>query len=369
MSANPGNCPLQQDKGGPHRVSMLHRPELGAQQPKPCLGLGGAEVVRAPKLRHAVERVNRRGARISSTEWRLAHRLAYLHHVLFLGRRADWLSRLFEADPTSGEVDFGGLRAILDVCRLDLDGLTKDMTGNGPVDHVARTGQGELEARLCRMIERLQHVAGTLDEVLAREADHRIKNRLQTVVALLEQQAKRAEADTVREALCLAGARMEAVAQVRATPGSNGTISKLDLGSYLRGLCIALGQAMDVEGKRRSLYVEVEPLEVSLTTAQQFGLIVTELVTNALRHAFLPNQPGIVQVTGMRQRDGSYKPCVADDGKGLPRGFDSRLRLSGLGLRLVNVVADQLRARLTMDKHAGARFTLTFSVPADSIST
>ena len=115
---------------------------------------------------------------------------------------------------------------------------------------------------------------------------------------------------------------------------------------------------MGADGGRRSVRVAVEPLAVSPSTAQRLGLLVTELVTNALRHAFQPDQPGAVRVTGARQGDGSYRLCVADDGRGLPPGFDTGLRPSGLGLRLVNVLADQLRARLTVDGHAGARFTL-----------
>ncbi len=57
---------------------------------------------------------------------------------------------------------------------------------------------------------------------------------------------------------------------------------------------------MGADGKHRVLRVEVEPLAVTPSTAQQLGLAATELVTNALRHAFLPDQPGTVQVTGVR---------------------------------------------------------------------
>jgi two-component sensor histidine kinase len=285
-----------------------------------------------------------------------------------------------------GGLDPGGLRTLLEACRLDLGSLKEDArhVDDSRADLAVRAGHSKLEQRLCQVVERLEHTADTLDsvldrvagrpaataaaEVLAREADHRIKNSLQTVVALLEQQARRAEAGAVRDALRLAGGRVEAVAQVHATlhaaPGPYGILPELGLDQYLGGLCAALGRAMDVDGQRRSLHVEVEPLAVSPAAAQQLGLVVTELVTNALRHAFLPDRPGTVRVTGARQRDGSYRLCVADDGKGLPHGFDRRLRPSGLGLglRLVNVLADQLRARLSVEGHAGARFTLVLPV-------
>jgi len=286
-----------------------------------------------------------------------------------------------EIRSADGGLDSGGLRTVLETCRLDLGGLKKDAryADDDCAGLTVRARRSELEQRLCQMVEQLERTADTLDaaldrlvaqpsataaaEVLAREADHRIKNSLQTVIALLEQQARRAEADEVRDALRLASGRVAAVAQVHATlhaPRPYGIVPELGLDSYLGGLCAALVRAMGVDGRRRPVRVEVrvEPLAISPATAQQLGLLVTELVTNALRHAFRPDQPGAVWVTGARLHDGSYRLCVADDGKGLPRDFNIRQRSSGLGLRLVNVLADQLRAQLIVDGHAGSRFTL-----------
>ena len=289
------------------------------------------------------------------------------------------MAQSVEGCSTDKGLDPGGLRTLLDMCRLDLGSLRRDVSfDGGPTDRgAARACEGELDQRLRQVVERLERTASTLNavldrvaarpsapaaaEVLAREADHRIRNSLQTVIALLERQARHADGE-VPAALRQAAARVEAVAQVHAVlheaPVAHGIVPELDLGRYLGGLCTTLGRAMDLGGTGRSLHVEVEPLAVSPATAQQLGLIVTELATNALRHAFRPEQPGIVRVMGARQRDGAYWLCVADDGKGLPRGFDIRVRPSGLGLRLVNVLADQLRARLTVDGHAGTRFTL-----------
>lgn len=279
-------------------------------------------------------------------------------------------------------LDSGGLRTILEVCRLDFGSLrTNAADGDGRVNPAALDGldgMDGLERRMCRAVERLERLAGTLNavlgraasrtaaeeaaEVLAREADHRIRNSLQTVASLLERQARQAD-DGARDALRLAAARVQAVAEIHATlhaaPNFGDAGPELDLGRYLGGLCTALGQVMGADGERRSLHVEVEPLALPPETAQQLGLIVTELATNALRHAFLPDRPGVVRVTGARRPDGRYDLSIADDGKGLPPGFDSRLRPTGLGLRLVNVLADQLRARLAVDGHAGACFTLT----------
>ena len=290
------------------------------------------------------------------------------------------MAQSVETHPADEDLDSGRLQMLLDTCRLDLGSLKREARcadGSG-ASVAAQIGQSKAERRLSQMVEHLERTVGTLDtmltsvasrpsavakaEVLAREADHRIRNSLQAVISLMEQQAMRAEVDGLRDALLLAAARVQAVAQVYATlhagPVSYGIVPELSLDKYLDSLCATLAGALGADGERHSVRVEAEPLAVSPSEAQRLGLLVTELVTNALRHAFRPHQPGTVRVTGARQDDGSYKLCVADDGRGLPRDFDMRKRSSGLGLRLVNVLAEQQRARLTVDGHAGARFTL-----------
>jgi two-component sensor histidine kinase len=301
------------------------------------------------------------------------------------------VSPLIKGRSTDSQLDAAGLRAILVGCRFDLDTVRYDVACDGGSS--AGDVASGLEQRLCQVAERLERATDALDrmldfaaetasapvaaEVLVREADHRIKNSLQIVMALLHRQASQAEADAVRDALYAAGGRVAAVAQVHATLHAAtrryyGVVPELDLDTYLGGLCAALGRALGVDGGRRTLLVAVEPLAVSPATAQSLGLTITELVTNALRHAFLPDRPGTVRVLGARRGDGWYQLCVEDDGKGLPPDFNLCLRPSGLGLRLVNMLADQLRARLTVDGRVGARFALTLpllsSKPGDSLT-
>jgi two-component sensor histidine kinase len=141
--------------------------------------------------------------------------------------------------------------------------------------------------------------------------------------------------------------------------GGNRSAPSIDLAVYLKGLCCGLRRALDLDGTRNRLHVDVEPLWVSAATAQQLGLVVTELVTNAARHGIQADRSGQIWVTGILRGDRCYQLCVEDDGTGLPVGFDIRHRPSGLGLRVVNLLADQVRARLTADGRLGARFTLT----------
>ena len=204
---------------------------------------------------------------------------------------------------------------------------------------------------------------GAVADVLAREADHRIKNNLQTVIALLHQQGERADSEAVREALRAAAARVQAITSLHESlyGASNvvGLAPQIDLGHYLPTLCAALAEAVRAEGERREVLADIDALLVSPKRAQSLGLIVTELATNALRHAFVPGRAGTVWVSGRVGSDGSYEIVVRDDGRGLPAEFDLRARGSGLGLRVVSVLVDQVQGRLRVDGQAGARFRLT----------
>jgi two-component sensor histidine kinase len=280
--------------------------------------------------------------------------------------RAEWLGLSTNRFSQDRLIEATGLRAMLEGCRHEID-TVRHYAAFGDDGRVGGVAAG-LELRLENMAERLERATRALNRfvgsgapgasardsayMFVREADHRIKNSLQAVASLLDRQANRTTAEAARDALRVRTARVAAIAEVyaalHAAPRQYGIGSRLDLATYLGGLCNALRGAFGVDGEYQVLHVEVEPLTISSAAAQSLGLAVTELVTNALRHAFHPAKPGTVRVTGQYRGDGWYQLCVEDDGKGLPRDFDLRLRPSGLGLRMVNMLADQLRARLSI---------------------
>ena len=290
------------------------------------------------------------------------------------------------ASPINGKsqdrlIDAAGVRAMLEGCRHEIDTARHD-AAFGDDGRVGGVESG-LELRLGDIAERLERATRALDRLVgsgiaavpspdstylfAREADHRIKNSLHTVISLLNSQASQANAEAARDSLQVAASRVAAIAEVHAVLHATPTkqydiVPKLDLGIYLDSLCTALRGALDVDGEYRVLHAEAESLTISSAAAQSLGLAVAELVTNALRHAFHPAKPGTVRVIGEYRGDGWYQLRVEDDGKGLPRDFDLRLRPSGHGLRMVNMLADQLRARLTVNGRAGTRFTLAFPI-------
>jgi two-component system, sensor histidine kinase PdtaS len=185
--------------------------------------------------------------------------------------------------------------------------------------------------------EREQRVA-LLDEAL-REIDHRTRNNYQTVLALVELQARRATDDHVREALQQVSDRIEAVAnasQQLALHSAGLDIVRLD-----KHLCGLIGE-IERGLSREEIQVECKIDDVTAGTdaATSISIIVNELVTNALKHAFNGEASGHVWVTG--KAGSAFELIVADDG----HGFRSMRHdgPSGLGTRLVESFARQLGA-------------------------
>ena len=265
-------------------------------------------------------------------------------------------------------------RAILKNCRMDLDAVRREAGWQADTACPPPTAEAVLGSvvdrldRLTALIEGTFAGPGQLSltqaEMVAREADHRIRNNLQLVASLLQRQAREAS-DGAANALRLAAAQVGAVAALHSFlhDGARQIAhdgGRIDLSGYLEGLAQSFADTFELGDAQRSLHVELETVMVTPDTARSIGLIVSELVANALRHAFTPAEPGTIRITGkLRRADGAYQLAIQDDGAGLPQGFDLRLRQTGFGLRLVSLLADQLRARLTVHGKPGARFLLT----------
>ena len=194
-------------------------------------------------------------------------------------------------------------------------------------------------------------------ELLIREVDHRVKNSLQMVLSLLRIQAGKQVDIRARQVLQTAGMRIQAIAQVHSMLYVRNTAESVPFNDYLEEICTFLGATLGASERRRALLVEAEPVELSPDHAIPLALITNELVTNAFRHAF-GGKPGTVWVQFRRNRDGRLELTVADDGRGLPDGFDIR-NAEGLGLQVVAAMVEQLGATFDIGHQTGARFTLT----------
>jgi PAS domain S-box-containing protein len=196
-------------------------------------------------------------------------------------------------------------------------------------------------------------------ELLLREIHHRVKNNLQVVSSLVSLQANALAEPALREVFGELRDRVRSMALIHEKLYESGGLARLNFADYVTSLMQSIWSAHGVVGARVKLHLEVEPVAVSVETAVPCGLILNELVGNALKHAF-PSAEGAVTVGVCREpATGQLRLWVRDNGVGLPADLDWR-RARSLGLRLVQMLARQLEGSVETGPGPGTEFLIRF---------
>ena len=246
------------------------------------------------------------------------------------------------------------------------DYLVKDVQGAFiPLLQVAADGalrqarlqraRDEAEAEVLASRDRFAALAAER-EMLLREVNHRVGNSLQIIASLLHLQASSAIQEDVKAALTNAMGRVAAVAQVHRRLYTSHDLKSVLLNQYLDALLDDLRRS--AEGNRMSrLTLKATPIEIDPDRAVAIGIIVNELVMNAVKYAY-PDQPGPIHVEVWADGD-DVLLSIADNGVGL--GAKSDPRSTGMGQRIVSAMASKLEASVTRDPdHDGTRIVLRF---------
>jgi len=192
--------------------------------------------------------------------------------------------------------------------------------------------------------------------VLFRELQHRVANNLQFVAAVLMRRRKLLRSNPVcAEALESAQTRLETMSRVHRRLHDPTSLDQ-PLQAYLEALCADLIRASDTPDVH--LTVESPAVVLSLNGLMSMSLIVAELVTNSLKHAFRDREGGAISVT-ISGRRGAYVLSVADDGPGLPKDFTTRNKNS-LGQGILQSLAGQLHGKLIFESGPGTVASLSF---------
>ena len=203
-------------------------------------------------------------------------------------------------------------------------------------------------------------------EVLLKEIHHRVKNNLQIISSLLNLQSL-----NFRDPIALAHFkdsqnRVRSMALIHEHLYRSDDLASIDFGKYLRDLSGQLFQSYKSQNNKVELNIEVSNIYLDIDTAIPCGLLLNELMSNALKHAFPNGREGRICVE-MRSNDkGMYQLTVWDDGIGMPIEIDYR-KTSSLGLQLVNSLTRQLGGTLDMNNETGTRFTIEFPIPSKGI--
>ncbi|MFN3668750.1 MAG: sensor histidine kinase [Brevundimonas sp.] len=197
-------------------------------------------------------------------------------------------------------------------------------------------------------------------EAMLREVNHRVGNSLQLVSSFMSLQLRHLTDEGARAALKESQARIEAVAHVHRRLYTSGDMSSVAMDEYLEGLIDELSKSLCSHKDGCSIHLEVKPMRVSTDQAVSLGVVVTELVTNAVKYAYEPGAPGQIRVSLAQDSNGRAILTVEDDGPGLG---DGAVKGTGLGGRIISAMASGLRSNVEIDKaHKGVRARLAFDL-------
>ncbi|WP_296167232.1 histidine kinase dimerization/phosphoacceptor domain -containing protein [uncultured Brevundimonas sp.] len=197
-------------------------------------------------------------------------------------------------------------------------------------------------------------------EAMLHEVNHRVGNSLQLVSSFMSLQLRHMVDEGARAALKEAQARIEAVAHVHRRLYTSGDLSSVAMDEYLEGLIDELGKSLGPDDGSPNLVLDAAPMRVTTDQAVSLGVVVTELVTNAVKYAYGPGQGGEIRIILKPDGEGRALLTVEDDGPGLG---DGKPKGTGLGGKIVSAMASGLRSAIEFDgAHKGVRARLAFDL-------
>jgi PAS domain S-box-containing protein len=197
-------------------------------------------------------------------------------------------------------------------------------------------------------------------EVLLREIHHRVKNNMQIISSLLNLQSRHIQDPAVLEVFKESQRRIRSMALIHERLYQSADLSRIEFSQYLDNLTHRLFHSYQVDPDRIRLNLLTEEVFLNVNTAIPCGLIVNELVSNALKHAFPDGRRGQVAVELHRSQGGEFLLRIKDDGVGFPTTLDFR-RTETLGMQIVVTLVDQIDGAIEMDVSAGTDFQIRFN--------
>jgi two-component sensor histidine kinase len=198
--------------------------------------------------------------------------------------------------------------------------------------------------------------------VLLKEVYHRVKNNLQIVSSLINLQAQNVKNKAAVELLKQSADRIKSMALLHEKLYQSKDLAKIDFNDYIHTLAGHLMFGYGAHSSRIKINLQIDAIFLDVDTAIPCGLIINELLSNALKHAFPEGRSGEIGIAFTQNGD-EFMLVITDNGIGFPAGLDFK-RSASLGLQLVSSLTNQLLGQLTLDQGNGSTFTLRFTHPS-----
>lgn len=226
--------------------------------------------------------------------------------------------------------------------------------------------RGQVETRTADLVKSREELKVSLKEkdILFKEIQHRVKNNLAQVHGLLELQETMSEDRQVAELLKISKSRIRTMSLAHEALYNNENFSKISLKDYIENIAEVTHRSFRDSNKVINLSYKIEDIHLDMAKAIPLGLMISEILINAHKHAFKKRSDGEIKIfTSIR--DDQMFMNISDNGSGLPKDVDLR-RSNSLGMTLVNNFSDQLKAELKIESN-GTGTNFEFSIPLKSI--
>ncbi len=196
-------------------------------------------------------------------------------------------------------------------------------------------------------------------ELLLREVHHRVKNNMQVIISLLNLQAEYTQSDELFEIFGETQNRIRTMALIHEKLFRSSSMASVDFSDYINSLVSNLNSFYDISSRQIKTHLDLKKIDLNINKAIPCGLIINELITNALKYAFPNNREGDIWVSIRDRGDSSAEVSVKDNGVGIDPNLNYETTLT-MGLRIVRILAEQLNGEMTISSKQGTQFSLTF---------
>jgi PAS domain S-box-containing protein len=206
----------------------------------------------------------------------------------------------------------------------------------------------------------LSDIKNTLKEkeMLLREVHHRVKNNLQLISSLLDLQSEQTKNKDINEMFRESQNRIKLIASLHEQLYQSKNLEKIDLNNHIQNLLDNLFSSYKINPNNISLKITIQDIFLDFKTSLLISMIISELVSNSLKHAFPKGKKGEIKIN-IKSDNNRYKLSICDNGIGFPKNLDFK-NTKTLGLQLINMFVKQLKGNIQLDRSNGTKYIITF---------